>query len=88
MINPRTLDELTRRLAETLPEGVEQVHHDLRRNLRSALGAALSRAELVSREEFDVQSALLVRTREKLEVLEARVAALERALEDERRKGA
>ena len=79
MIDPKTLDALAARIAEGLPAGFGQVHEDLRNNLHAAVSAALSRLDLVSREEFDVQSAVLARTREKLTALEATVAKLEHA---------
>lgn len=78
MIDPKTLDALVTRIAEGLPAGFGQVHEDLRNNLRTAVSAALTRMDLVSREEFDVQSAVLARTREKLTALEKKVADLER----------
>ena len=81
MIDPKTLDALVARIAEGLPAGFGQVHEDLRNNLRAAVSAALARMDLVSREEFDVQSAVLARTREKLTALEAQVAELERTLD-------
>jgi len=77
MVDPKSLDALVARIAEGLPAGFGQVHEDLRNNLRAALSAALARMDLVSREEFDVQSAVLARTREKLTALEAKVAELE-----------
>lgn len=77
MIDPKSLDTLVARVAEGLPAGFGQVHEDLRNNLHAALSAALARMDLVSREEFDVQSAVLARTREKLTALEAKVAELE-----------
>lgn len=77
MINPSALDELSRRIGELLPPGVEKLGTDFRRNLRAAVGTAVSRMDLVTREEFDLQAAVLARTREKLETLERRVAALE-----------
>lgn len=78
------LDELARRVIEALPAGVEEIGQDLRANLRSALGAALERMNLVTREEFDVQQAVLARTRDKLESLERTVAGLEEKLEGSR----
>ncbi len=81
MIDPKTLDALVARIAEGLPAGFGQVHEDLRNNLRAAVSAALARMDLVSREEFDVQSAVLARTREKLTALEAQVVELERTLD-------
>ena len=77
MIDPKSLDALVGRVADSLPAGFGQVHEDLRNNLHAALSAALARMDLVSREEFDVQSAVLARTREKLTALETKVAALE-----------
>ncbi len=77
MIDPKSLDALVGRVADSLPAGFGQVHEDLRNNLHAALSAALARMDLVSREEFDVQSAVLARTRKKLTALETKVAELE-----------
>ncbi len=85
MIDPKTLDALVSRIAEGLPAGFGQVHEDLRNNLHAAVSAALARMELVTRDEFDVQSAVLRRTREKLTALEAKVAELERTLDMDQR---
>jgi ubiquinone biosynthesis accessory factor UbiK len=78
-MNPKTpnIDELARRLAEALPGGLKTLQADAEQNFRAVLQAGLSRLDLVTREEFDVQAAVLKRTREKLEALEARLAALE-----------
>lgn len=81
MIDPKTLDALVRNIAQGLPAGLGQVHEDLRNNLHAAVSAALTRMELVSREEFDVQAEVLARTREKLTALENKVAELEQTLE-------
>ena len=77
MLKPKHLDELSRRVLEHLPDGLSAAHDDMRQNFRAAVGAAVQRMDLVTREEFDVQAGVLRRTREKLEALEARVAALE-----------
>ena len=77
MLDPKQLDDLARRLAVSLPKGMQTLRDDLARNLRASLEAGLSRLDLVSREEFDVQSAVLARTREKLTRLEVRVSELE-----------
>lgn len=77
MTQPRILDDLVRRITAALPQGISQMNDEVRKNLREVLSASLSRMDLVSREEFEVQSAVLARTREKLERLEAQVAALE-----------
>lgn len=81
-LDPKLIDDLSRRVADNLPRGFQTLQDDLQRNLRAGLEAALSRLNLVTREEFEIQQAVLQRTREKLKVLEARVAALETTAED------
>jgi ubiquinone biosynthesis accessory factor UbiK len=71
------IDELARRLADSLPGGLKAMRADAEQNFRAVLQAGLARLDLVTRDEFDVQAAVLKRTREKLEALEARLAALE-----------
>jgi BMFP domain-containing protein YqiC len=80
MLDPKQLDDLTRRLSGSLPKGLQALQEDINRNLRAALEAGLSRLDLVTREEFEVQSAVLARTREKLERLEAEMAGLEQQM--------
>ena len=81
MIDPRKLDDFARRIQASLPPGLDEVREDVTRNIRAVIAAGIARMDLVEREEFDVQSAVLARTREKLEALEARVRALEEQLE-------
>lgn len=76
-MDPRFIDDLARRLSAAVPPGVTALRRDLEDNFKAVLQAGLTRLDLVSRQEFDVQAAVLRRTREKLEALEARVAALE-----------
>jgi BMFP domain-containing protein YqiC len=77
-VDPRSLDELARRLAAAVPPGVAALRRDLEENFKAVLQAGLSKLDLVSRQEFDVQAGVLRRTREKLEALEARLAELEK----------
>jgi len=72
-----SIDNLARTLAESVPEGLRAVRDDLEQNFRGILRGGLERLDLVTREEFDVQQAVLARTREKLEALERRLADLE-----------
>ena len=81
MIDPRRLDDIARRIQASLPPGLDEVREDAIRNIRAIVAAGIARMDLVEREEFDVQSAVLARTREKLEVLEDRVRQLEKGLE-------
>jgi len=76
MLNPKLLDDMSARLSALMantPAG------DIEKNLRAMLGSLFGKLDLVTREEFDVQREVLLRTREKLTQLEARVAELEAA---------
>ncbi len=75
--DPKSLDELARKLAEAVPPGLAALKDDLERNFKSVLQGGLARLDLVTRQEFDIQAAVLQRSRERLEALEARIAALE-----------
>ena len=84
MIDLAQLDELARRLSSLVPPGLrghvsEETREELQQNFKSVLQSGLARLDLVTREEFDVQRAVLLRTREKLEALEREVQALESA---------
>lgn len=80
MLDPKQLDEISRRIAEIMPPGIHEVKQDLQKNVHSVLQSAFARLDLVTREEFEVQSAVLSRTREKVEALETQVASLEKQL--------
>jgi len=77
MIDPRIFDQIFADMRQALPGGFAQ---DVEKNLRAALTATLARLNLVTREELEVQSAVLARTREKIEALEKQVAELEKLL--------
>ena len=77
MIDATVIDDLSRRLGKLLPPGVAEVKDDFERNARAAVQGALANLDVVTREEFDVQAQVLQRTRQRLQLLEARVAALE-----------
>ncbi|MCU7920964.1 MAG: accessory factor UbiK family protein [Candidatus Thiodiazotropha sp. (ex Dulcina madagascariensis)] len=78
MIDAKFLDELAERLSSSMPGTIQTLQDDVTKNLRAGLESALARLDLVTREEFEVQRAVLTRTREKLERLEAQVKELER----------
>jgi len=79
LVPNKQLDDLAQRLFERLPKGLQALQEDINRNLRVSLESGLAKLDLVTREEFDVQAAVLGRTREKLERLEALVAELEQS---------
>jgi ubiquinone biosynthesis accessory factor UbiK len=76
MIDLAQLDELARRLSSLVPPGLREGREELQQNFKSVLQAGLGKLDLVTREEFEVQRAVLARTREKLEALERDLARL------------
>lgn len=83
MFDPKSLDNIASRFAGALPPGLSQFKDDMEKNLHALVQSSLSRLDLVSREEFEVQKAVLAKTRQRLEELEKRVVELEkRILED------
>ena len=76
-MNTPKIDEIVRRLVESVPPGVRAVQKDLESNFRAVLRSSLTRLDLVSRDEFDAQMRVLERTRARLEELEKRVAGME-----------
>lgn len=76
-MSDKSIEDLARKLVESLPEGLRAVRADVETNFRSVLKSGLSQLDLVTREEFEVQEAVLAKTREKLEALEQRLKELE-----------
>ena len=76
-MDPKVIDDLARRLSEAVPSGLREARQDIEKNFRTVLQNTLAKMDLVTREEFDVQTRLLARTREKLEALEKAMAELE-----------
>ena len=76
MIDLAQLDELARRLSSLVPPGLREGREELQQNFKSVLQAGLGKLDLVTREDFEVQRAVLARTREKLEALERDLAKL------------
>jgi hypothetical protein len=76
-MDAKLIEELARKLAETVPPGVRALQADMEKNFRALLEAGLGKMNLVTREEFDVQRRVLERTREKLTALEERIRELE-----------
>ncbi|ADE16324.1 protein of unknown function DUF526 [Nitrosococcus halophilus Nc 4] len=77
MIEPKLLDELARKLAGAVPPSLQDFQKDLEKNFRAVLTSTFAKLDLVTREEFDIQRAVLERTRMKLEALAEQVALLE-----------
>jgi ubiquinone biosynthesis accessory factor UbiK len=79
-INSNGLDDLAKRLADSVPESLRAFGRDLESNFKAVLQAQLAKLDLVTRQEFDVQAAILERSQAKLTGLEARLKELEAKL--------
>ncbi len=75
-----SIDNLAKKLAESVPEGLRSMREDLETNFQGVLRSGISKLDLVTREEFEVQEAVLARTREKLERLEEKLEEIEKNL--------
>lgn len=79
MLNPKKLEEIAKQISEAVPPGMKSMAEGAEAKVKQVLQSQLNRLDFVSREEFDIQTQVLMRTREKLETLEARISELERA---------
>ncbi|HHG8772116.1 hypothetical protein EDF73_105242 [Raoultella sp. BIGb0138] len=77
MIDPKKIEQIARQVHESMPKGLRDLGEDVEKKIRQVLQSQLTRLDLVSREEFDVQTQVLLRTREKLALLEQRISDLE-----------
>jgi BMFP domain-containing protein YqiC len=77
LIDLKKIEEIVESIAKGLPEGTDHIRGEIRDNVRIALESTFARMNLVTREEFDAQTLVLRRTREKLEELERTVAKME-----------
>lgn len=77
MLNPKQLEEMAKSIADALPAGLGQLPEQVQQNIKASLSSAFAKMDLVTREEFEVQKGVLLKTREKLEAMETRIAKLE-----------
>ena len=75
-----SIENLVKKLVDAVPEGLRSMRAELEQTFRSVLRTGLGKLDLVTREEFEVQEAVLARTRERLEALENRLAEFEKNL--------
>lgn len=76
MFEPKQFDELTKKLFATLPASLQNFEKEIQQKFKEVLQATFTRMDLVTREEFDIQTKVLARTREKLEQIQAQVEIL------------
>ena len=83
MINPTKIEEIAKQLTDNMPQGVKSLAENFENKTKQVLQNKLAQMDFVSREEFDIQSQVLIRTREKLSQLEQKVSELEAKLSSE-----
>ncbi|WOT04889.1 ubiquinone biosynthesis accessory factor UbiK [Shewanella youngdeokensis] len=83
MINPKKIEDVAKQLSENLPSGLKQFAGEFEERSKQVLQNQLQKLDVISREEFEVQQHVLIKTREKLEALQAQVNALEAKLNAE-----
>jgi BMFP domain-containing protein YqiC len=77
MLDPKIFDDMANKFISSLPPSLLNFKEELQRDFKSVLQSSLSKLDLVTREEFDIQAKVLARTREKLEALEKKLTELE-----------
>lgn len=78
MIDPKHINEFVSDVLDALPDGLKNMPKDIQDNLRIAMKSTFEKMDLVTREEFDAQTKVLQRTREKLEAIEKKLDAMEK----------
>lgn len=86
MLKQETIEEFFQEFVKLLPDDLRQYKQDMEKNLKAALNAAFARMDLVTREEFDIQTALLGKTRELLDEMEEKITLLESKIEQDKEK--
>ncbi|MCW7548394.1 accessory factor UbiK family protein [Photorhabdus sp. APURE] len=82
MLDPKKIEQIARQIQDSLPKGVKEFGGDVEKRLRMILQSQLGKLDLVNREEFDIQTQVLLRTREKLTAMEQRLNELEAKFEN------
>lgn len=83
MLDPKKIEEIAKQISDSIPPGVKSMAEGAEAKVKQVLQSQLSKLDFVSREEFDVQTQVLMRTREKLTAMEERLAELEKQLRDQ-----
>jgi BMFP domain-containing protein YqiC len=82
MLDPKKLEDIAKQITEAIPPGVKTMAEGAESKVKQVLQSQLNKLDFVSREEFEIQSNVLIRTREKLAVLEAKLEVLEKSLQE------
>ncbi|MDV5172528.1 ubiquinone biosynthesis accessory factor UbiK [Photobacterium rosenbergii] len=77
MFDPKKLEQVAKQIQDAMPQPVKELGNDVEQKVRQVIQAQLGKLDVVSREEFDVQTQVLLRTRQKLSALEQKLEELE-----------
>jgi len=80
MIDPKKIEEMARQIQNAMPSSIKNLGEEVEKKIRQVLQSQLNKLDMVSREEFEVQTKVLMRTREKLGALEEKLNQLEKQL--------
>jgi len=80
MINAKKIEEIAKQVTNAIPPSVKNLANDFEEKTKTVLQRKLAQLDVVTREEFDVQTQVLIKTREKLAAMEAKIAELEAAM--------
>ncbi len=80
MFDPKAIEDIAKRLSDSMPASLGHLKEELEKNFHAILQSVLGALDLVTREEFEIQKAVLAKTRSKLDDLEKRVAEMEQQL--------
>lgn len=80
MFDPKKLEEIAKQVSDAIPTGVKNFGEEVDRKIKQVLQSQLGKLDMVNREEFDVQTHVLLRTREKLAEMEVKLNELEEKL--------
>lgn len=82
MFNAKKIEEIAKQITDAIPPSVKNVATDIEEKTKTVLQRKLSQLDVVTREEFDVQTQVLIKTREKISDLEAKIAQLEALMQN------
>ncbi|PXA66577.1 MULTISPECIES: ubiquinone biosynthesis accessory factor UbiK [Vibrio] len=82
MFDPKKLEQIAKQIHDSMPQPVKDLGSDVEQKVRQVIQGQLNKLDVVSREEFDVQTQVLLRTRQKLNEMEQKISQLEAKLND------
>jgi hypothetical protein len=83
MFDPKKIEQIAKQIHESMPQSVKDLGTDVEQKVRQVIQGQLNKLDIVSREEFDVQTQVLLRTREKLTQMEQKLAEIESKLDNQ-----